>query len=137
MSDPRLRSESPSAAPDPVLGVPVVPGAVPAPSPVAFPNVTSEGVTPLRVAAMTREEALRRKALLEAAADVVATTAPTPISVKVVRPAAPAEDAVDLTLRVAVLGMAVAVIAAMAWGVVQFARGLTERPATIEITDSR
>lgn len=134
MSDPRLRPESPSAAPDPVLGVPVVPGAVPPPSPVAFPNVTSEGVTPLRVAAMSREEALRRKALLETAATA---TAPTPISVRVVHPAEPAEDAVDATLRIAVLGMTIAVIAAMAWGVVQLARGLTDRSATIEITDTR
>lgn len=137
MSDPRLRPEAPSAAPDPVLGVPVVPGAAPAPAPLAFPAVTSEGDTPLRVAAMSREEAQRRRALLDAAAQVAATTAPTPITVKVVRPAAPAEDAVDTTLRLAVLGMAVAVIAAMAWGAVQFARGLAERPTRIEITDSR
>lgn len=127
MSDPNTRPERFAGA-DPSLDLPPV---LPTAEAVAFPAVTSEGLTPLRVPAMSREEAARRVAEIEAASR--ANPSSTPISVRMTAPA-PAVDAVDVSLRVGVIIAVGLILAAMAWGVMTMVRGVEGRVGRVELS---
>jgi len=117
MSDASARS-TPAVRAD----IPLVPPVLPQSEPLAFPAVTSEGITPLRVPAMSREEAAMLAAELEAKS--AAFPSSTELRVRVVNLPVPEADRVQAGLRATMIVAIVAMVGMLLGGLLMIGRGL-------------
>ena len=124
---------SPRSTPVTGKDAPATPVAHPPAHPLDFPAVTSEGVTPLRVPAMSRAEASRLAAELEAKS--AAHPSSTELRVRMVHPPVPEVDRVETGLRIAMMVGVAVVVGVLLWGVVTIGRGLESRMANVQVDD--